>query len=31
MHHIEENYWTLADPAGNQVDLATTAAPETSD
>jgi 4a-hydroxytetrahydrobiopterin dehydratase len=31
MHHIEENYWTLADPPGNQVDLATTAAPETSD
>ena len=31
MHHAEENYWTLADPAGNQVDLATTAAPETSD
>jgi 4a-hydroxytetrahydrobiopterin dehydratase len=31
MHHAEENYWTLADPAGNQIDLATTAAPETSD
>ena len=24
----EENFWTLADPAGNEVDVATTSAPE---
>jgi hypothetical protein len=23
-----ESYWTLADPAGNEVDIATTVAPE---
>lgn len=27
-HHVEEHYWTLADPAGNEMDLATTSAPE---
>jgi hypothetical protein len=27
-HNIEENFWTLADPAGNEVDVATTPAPE---
>lgn len=27
----EENFWTLADPAGNEVDVATTSAPEQAD
>ncbi len=27
-HNLEENFWTLADPAGNEVDVATTSAPE---
>jgi 4a-hydroxytetrahydrobiopterin dehydratase len=27
-HNEEELFWTLADPAGNEVDLATTSAPE---
>jgi 4a-hydroxytetrahydrobiopterin dehydratase len=26
-HDLEENFWTLADPAGNEVDVATTSAP----
>jgi 4a-hydroxytetrahydrobiopterin dehydratase len=26
--NLEENFWTLADPAGNEVDIATTSAPE---
>ena len=27
-HDLEENFWTLADPAGNEVDVATTSAPD---
>jgi 4a-hydroxytetrahydrobiopterin dehydratase len=27
-HNVEENFWTLADPAGNEVDIATTSAPD---
>ena len=27
-HNVEERFWTLADPAGNEVDIATTTAPE---
>jgi 4a-hydroxytetrahydrobiopterin dehydratase len=27
-HNTEEGFWTLADPAGNEVDIATTSAPE---
>ena len=27
-HNLEEAFWTLADPAGNEVDIATTSAPE---
>ena len=27
-HNEEEGFWTLADPAGNEVDIATTSAPE---
>jgi 4a-hydroxytetrahydrobiopterin dehydratase len=27
-HNTEEGFWTLADPAGNEVDVATTSAPE---
>jgi 4a-hydroxytetrahydrobiopterin dehydratase len=27
-HNIEEQFWTLADPAGNEVDVATTSAPD---
>ena len=27
-HNVEELFWTLADPAGNEVDVATTSAPE---
>jgi 4a-hydroxytetrahydrobiopterin dehydratase len=27
-HNVEEGFWTLADPAGNEVDVATTNAPE---
>jgi 4a-hydroxytetrahydrobiopterin dehydratase len=27
-HNVEEVFWTLADPAGNEVDLATTSPPE---
>jgi 4a-hydroxytetrahydrobiopterin dehydratase len=27
-HNVEEAFWTLADPAGNEVDIATTMAPE---
>lgn len=26
-HNVEEGFWTLADPAGNEVDIATTTAP----
>jgi 4a-hydroxytetrahydrobiopterin dehydratase len=26
-HVVEEGFWTLADPAGNEVDIATTSAP----
>jgi hypothetical protein len=26
-HNVEEMFWTLADPAGNEVDVATTSAP----
>jgi 4a-hydroxytetrahydrobiopterin dehydratase len=26
--NLKENFWTLADPAGNQVDVATTSAPD---
>jgi 4a-hydroxytetrahydrobiopterin dehydratase len=26
-HNTEEGFWTLADPAGNEVDIATTSAP----
>lgn len=29
--NTEERFWTLADPAGNEVDIATTSAPEESD
>ena len=27
-HNTEEGFWTLADPAGNEVDIATTSAPD---
>jgi 4a-hydroxytetrahydrobiopterin dehydratase len=27
-HNVEEGFWTLADPAGNEVDIATTLAPD---
>jgi hypothetical protein len=27
-HNPEEGFWTLADPAGNEVDVATTSAPD---
>jgi 4a-hydroxytetrahydrobiopterin dehydratase len=27
-HNVEEKFWTLADPAGNEVDIATTSAPD---
>jgi 4a-hydroxytetrahydrobiopterin dehydratase len=27
-HDLEEGFWTLADPAGNEVDVATTSAPD---
>jgi len=27
-HNAEENFWTLADPAGNEIDVSTTSAPE---
>ena len=27
-HNVEENFWTLADPAGNEVDVATTPSPD---
>jgi len=27
-HNVEEGFWTLADPADNEVDIATTSAPE---
>jgi 4a-hydroxytetrahydrobiopterin dehydratase len=27
-HNVEEDFWTLADPAGNEVDVATTPAPD---
>ena len=27
-HNAEEQFWTLADPAGNEVDVATTSAPD---
>lgn len=30
-HNLEENFWTLADPAGNEVDVATTSAPDQDD
>jgi 4a-hydroxytetrahydrobiopterin dehydratase len=30
-HNAEEQFWTLADPVGNEVDIATTTAPEESD
>ena len=29
--NLEENFWTLADPAGNEVDVATTPAPDETD
>lgn len=29
-HNLEEKFWTLADPAGNEVDIATTSAPDLS-
>ena len=29
--NLEENFWTLADPAGNEVDVATTSAPDETD
>ena len=29
-HNVEEKFWTLADPAGNEIDLATTSAPDPS-
>jgi len=30
-HDVEEGFWTLADPAGNEVDIATTSAPTVDD
>jgi 4a-hydroxytetrahydrobiopterin dehydratase len=30
-HNAEELFWTLADPAGNEVDVATTSAPDQAD
>ena len=30
-HNLEEIFWTLADPAGNEVDVATTSAPDQAD
>jgi hypothetical protein len=27
-HNLAENFWTLADPAGNELDVATTSAPD---
>jgi len=30
-HNVEEGFWTLADPAGNEVDVATTSAPGISE
>jgi 4a-hydroxytetrahydrobiopterin dehydratase len=27
-HNTEEGFWTLADPAGNEIDVSTTSAPE---
>lgn len=30
-HNLEEDFWTLADPAGNEVDVATTSAPAQAD
>ena len=30
-HNLEEGFWTLADPAGNEVDIATTSAPAADD
>jgi hypothetical protein len=27
-HNLAETFWTLADPAGNEVDVATTSAPD---
>jgi 4a-hydroxytetrahydrobiopterin dehydratase len=30
-HNVEEGFWTLADPAGNEVDIATTVAPPAGD
>jgi 4a-hydroxytetrahydrobiopterin dehydratase len=30
-HNVEENFWTLADPAGNEVDVATTSAPDVAE
>ena len=27
-HNVEEKFWTLADPAGNEIDIATTSAPD---
>lgn len=29
-HNVEEMFWTLADPAGNEVDIATSPAPESA-
>ena len=26
--NVDESFWTLADPAGNEVDVATTSAPD---
>jgi 4a-hydroxytetrahydrobiopterin dehydratase len=30
-HNVEEGFWTLADPVGNEVDIATTSAPDQAD
>jgi 4a-hydroxytetrahydrobiopterin dehydratase len=30
-HNVEEAFWTLTDPAGNEVDVATTSAPDRSE
>lgn len=27
-HNVEEGFWTLSDPAGNEADVATTSAPD---
>jgi hypothetical protein len=30
-HNTEEMFWTLADPVGNEIDIATSPAPEQPD